>query len=131
MTLVLEPCTVADLNVNEDDPRFASLEQTFYSERCYLTAVTLGQIYRKVRDAISTVRADLILETLLSSPRMMFMARPDEELVRAIAEIRDLGVGFQVAECAALSKSLKIDILTNEPIYDRLAEAGLCTVRHY
>ena len=92
---------------------------------------TLAQVYRKVRDAISTARADLILETLLSSPRIVFLTRPDEELIRTIVEIRDLGLGFQVAECAALSKSQKIDVLTNEPVYDRLAEAGLCTVRHY
>ncbi|MDO8586756.1 MAG: hypothetical protein Q7T82_06905 [Armatimonadota bacterium] len=131
MSIVLEPCTLADLhNLDEDDPVYEALARILDTEQCYIIPAHVVQTYRMIKDAVSKNRAEAVLD-MMKKPDSPQRIVTDLGLIDLAIEAMEYGVPLTVAFCGALAKSLDADILTNEQVFDPLQEHGFCRIRRY
>ena len=131
MSVVIEPCAMVDLNLSDQDPRYAAVSRIIEEETCYVAPIALSEVYRRIQKDISDARAEMMLKAALSNTFMVVVGDYDEDLIRSLIAIRNMGISYVVAHSAALSGFLGYPVLTNEPVYDERERQGYCAVRHY
>lgn len=119
-----------DLNLS-DLPRCDLVSRVIDEETCYVAPIALSEVYRRIQKDISDARAEMMLKAALSNTFLIVVGDYNEELIRTLIAVRNMGISYIVAHTAALSGFLGYPVLTNEPVYDRLEQQGYCTVRHY
>lgn len=131
MSVILEPCAMLDLNLADDAPRYLAVSRVIEEETCYIAPIALSEVYRRIQKDISDARAEMMLKAALSNTFIAVVGDYDEDLIRTLIAVRNLGISYVIAHTAALSGFLGYPVLTNEPVYDELEGLGWCTVRHY
>lgn len=128
MSIVLDSCAIIAIGLEDRDaPRITNL---IYDNLCYMSPAGVAEAYFLIRKYASEARANHLLDWILSRTDVRVEDDNDPEIIITAGEIMMLG-GLSSAACftAALSKKLGYPVVTNDPCFDIIEQAGLCTVK--
>lgn len=131
MTVVLDSYAVLALALTEITGESA-VGDAIETEVCYMTPISVAEVYQLVYRYASKQLADMWFEFLTAKTNDVYVVSDnDKQLLHLVNEALAFEVPTSVAFSAALASLKGVPVLTNKTSFDELLKAGFCSVRQF
>lgn len=131
MTVVLDSYAVLALALTEIT-RESAIGDAIENEVCYMTPISVAEVYQLVYRYASKQLADMWFEFLTArTGDVHIVPDNDKQFLQLVNDALVFEVPTSVAFSAALARLKGVPVLTNKTSFDELRDAGFCEVRSF